>query len=555
MNFPSNKAFEPHSSENQPELLNNLEAPEELITHAASSGKMNQYTSDIRVGELLVRAGVIGEDELRSAVQTAQDENLHLGQVFVKNGILTNEQLRAAIDAQTALKDKQCDARTGFRALRTALKSKNTFEMSLSEVKRTASAGGPSNRLGGFLLEAKLITWEQFQNALTESLQSGLPLGRCLILNGALPASTLELALELQVRVRDEVLGREEAVTLLKGDIDKNQQMLVAKEEPNAGREARKHTVRVGDLLVKSGAVSDHEVLEAQESAVANGQRIGQALLSRGLVQHATLEAALAVQQMVDNSFITEEQAYLCLARVHSMRSPLSQAMVDLGLVTRRRFKTLGDVVNESQENSTTTLEQDLQKTIGEKQRINVGLNPQFTNTFDERSEYLIALSNAYETLADVALDRGDYLEAEANFRTTISLKCAVHGSGSVEIIDDILSLAASLCFQGRMKEGENFLLKAIGIVEASEPYRSDKAALCFSGLGRVYLQLGRFAEAEPLIARSIAISKMVTGNEIMSRQLIETLKDYARLLVRTERPKEAELVYAEARHAATLSV
>lgn len=518
---------------------------------------MNQYTSDIRVGELLVRAGVIGEDELRSAIQTAQDENLHLGQVLVKNGILTNEQLRAAIDAQTALKDKQCDARTGFRALRTALKSKNTFEMSLSEVKRTASAGGPSNRLGGFLLEAKLITWEQFQNALTESLQSGLPLGRCLVLSGSLPESTLELALELQVRVRDEVLGREEAVTLLKGDIAKNQQMLVAKEEANAGREARKHTVRVGDLLVKSGAVSNYEVLEAQESAVANGQRIGQALLSRGLVQHATLEAALAVQQMIDNSFITEEQAYLCLARVHSMRSPLSQAMVDLGLVTRRRFKTLGDVVSESQENTTTTttLEQDLQESTGAKQRINVGLNPQFTNTFDERSEYLMALSNAYETLADVALDRGDYLEAEANFRTTISLKCAVHGSGSVEIIDDILSLAASLCFQGRMKEGENFLLKAIGIVEASEPYRSDKAALCFSGLGRVYLQLGRFAEAEPLIARSIAISKMVTGNEIMSRQLIETLKDYARLLVRTERPKEAELVYAEARHAATVSV
>jgi len=104
------------------------------------------------------------------------------------------------------------------------------------------------------------------------------------------------------------------------------------------------------------------------------------------------------------------------------------------------------------------------------------------------------------------------------------------------------------------MKEGENFLLKAIGIVESAQPYRADKAALCFSGLGRVYLQLGRFAEAEPLIARSIAISKMVTGNEMMSRQLIETLKDYARLLVRTERPQEAELVYAEARHAATVN-
>lgn len=507
---------------------------------------MNQYTTDIKVGELLVKAGVITEENLTKAVETAQAENIHLGMALVKNGALTVEELRAAIDAQAALKDKQCDARTGFRALRTAVKTKNTFEMSLSEVKRAAADGGPSNKLGGLLLEASVINWEQFQAALKESLSSQLPLGRCLVLSGAITGATLELALELQIRIRDEITRRPDAIAILKGDIEKNRKMLLEGELSAASKEGRKHIVRVGELLVKSGAVAQHEVLEAQESAVANGQRIGQALLSRGLIQHATLEAALAVQQMIDNSFITEEQASLCLARVHSMRSPLSQAMVDLGLVTRRRFQTLS-------EGDKPDLQQQQTPTEQIKQRITVGLERSFSHGTVERNEYLTALSHAYETLADVALDRGDYVEAEANFRTTLSLKSALYGQESIELVDDFLSLAATLCFQGRLTEGERSILKAINIVETTTPYRADKAALCFSGLGRVYLQLGRFQEAEPLIARAIAITKMSEGNgsERLSRQLIATLKDYARLLARTDRPHEAALVYAEARQVA----
>ncbi len=128
-------------------------------------------------------------------------------------------------------------------------------------------------------------------------------------------ASVLELALELQIRVRDEITKREDAVKALKGDVEDNRRMVFTGEFGPIGKEARKHTVRVGDLLVKSGAVNQHEVLEAQESAVANGQRIGQALLSRGLIQHATLEAALAVQQMIDNSFITEDQLAVLSSR------------------------------------------------------------------------------------------------------------------------------------------------------------------------------------------------------------------------------------------------
>ena len=507
---------------------------------------MNQYTTDIKVGELLVKAGVITEDDLKAAVETARTEDLHLGLALVKNGCLTADELRAAIDAQAALKDKQCDARTGFRALRTAVKTKNTFEMSLGEVKRAASSGGPSNRLGGLLLEAGLITWEQFQAALTQSLTTGLPLGRCLVLNNVITAAALELALELQIRVRDEITKRPDAVAALKGDIEKNRRMILEGEFGALTKEARKHTVRVGELLVKSGAVNQHEVLEAQESAVANGQRIGQALLSRGLIQHATLEAALAVQQMIDNSFITEEQASLCLARVHSMRSPLSQAMVDLGLVTRRRFQTLS-------EQDKPKIKEHPTPTEFTKQRINVGFDKPFSHGNADRNEYLKALSHSYETLADVALDRGDYVEAEANFCTTLSLKTALYGQESIELVDDFLSLAAALCFQGRLTEGEKSILKAINIVETQTPYRADKAALCFSGLGRVYLQLGRFQEAEPLIARAIAITKMSEGNgsERLSRQLIATLKDYARLLARTDRPHEAALVYAEARQVA----
>lgn len=507
---------------------------------------------------MLVRAGILSDRQLEDLVEVAREHDVHLGQVLIARGVLQKSSLNASIEAQSAIKDRLCDTIEGVRALRKAIRSGQTFASALGSLRHRQTPAVPSNKLGQLFMEAGFISMEQFQSALEESAASGLPLGRCLVLSGAITEGLLELALELQMRVRDEMINRNEAIDALKsGKCDRAPS---PGEFRRLAREARKHILRVGELLLATRSADNREILEAQEAAIASGRKIGQVLIERGIIDDTMLEATLSVQHMIDTRFLDVERAVRVLEHVKRHRVSVVTALSDLGLVKRRKFVTLGEIDPNIQAQSEHATICDATDCADEGGLADLGAHiesklkqapgktyaPTFSNDLAARSEVSERLSSAYSTLARTEFAHGDYQAAQTLFERSVVHKERVYGKESKHLIDDLLNLAATLSFQSKLKESEKLLERVVRMVDGSKVSDLALTARCLSSLARVYVQLGRFNDAEPLLVRALAMKQLNLSEG--DAEIIDTLKDYARLLVKTDRQDQADRLYLEAR-------
>lgn len=152
--------------------------------------------------------------QLSEAMRSAQGKRMQIGQVLVMNGLISPRDLQSALEAQSMLRDKSVELTEALRCLKIAYKVGAPFKDILYEYaspKRTQSS-----KLGELLVESGLVSYEVLARAVEQSNITGLPLGRMLVLHQTISNETLNLVLDLQVRVRDEMSTREEAIAALR---------------------------------------------------------------------------------------------------------------------------------------------------------------------------------------------------------------------------------------------------------------------------------------------------------------------------------------------------
>jgi Tfp pilus assembly protein PilF len=323
-----------------------------------------RYPTDFLIGDLLVKAGVIRANQLDEAVRLAGNKKINLGQMLVIARHLTNRDLQAAVDAQSAIRDRKVDMNTAVRALKSACRAGISFSDALRDNGQAQQVtDGPTNRLGELLLEAGVIDRDQFAKAMQRSLSTGLPLGRILVLNGAINEILLTAALEIQVRVRDEMMTREEALGYLRSAGSKSDEEGISVEQAlqiqSALKSPRGKAIRLGELLVLAGMLHDSDVINALELALSNDLQIGQVIVNQGFITPELLDAALQLQELVDKGLMDGEQAAESLKEIQSGALGISDVVeyvesnqglpteVDFaGLLTLSRIVSVDDIVN-----------------------------------------------------------------------------------------------------------------------------------------------------------------------------------------------------------------
>jgi tetratricopeptide (TPR) repeat protein len=266
------------------------------------------------IGDLLVRAGMISGRQLDEAMRLAGNKHVHLGQMLVIARYLTNRELTIAVDAQSAVRDRVVDVTAAVNALKIACRHGVSFAEALNYNAPAAPVGeGTTSKLGELLLESNVITSEQLDKAMQRSLSTGLPLGRILVLNGAINEPLLTAVLEIQVRVRDGMMEREEALDYLRsignnpGDeaasVEQAFQIQAALKSP------RGKPIRVGELLVLAGILNESDVVNALELALSHDMPIGEVIVNQGFISPQLLEAALKLQRMIEKDLVTGPEA------------------------------------------------------------------------------------------------------------------------------------------------------------------------------------------------------------------------------------------------------
>lgn len=276
---------------------------------------MTSEAGGVRLGDLLTQAGLLRPEELREAMQIAKHQSLPVGRVLIMSGFLSDGQLRAAVQAQSLLKDGVITLDVVLQALSIVGKEEMPLEDAFRQLGLDVQQSQPTNKLGELLIEAELVTREVLDQALGQSTQSGLPLGRILILTGALVEPLLSSALNAQVLVRDHKITREQAVQGLKSARDR--QVPLEQGLAESGLQLPLHnTIRLGELLVKAGIMPDTNLMDYVEMGLVQEQPLGQILIAQSVINEQVLTNALELQKMVASGALIGDQAALVLNMV-----------------------------------------------------------------------------------------------------------------------------------------------------------------------------------------------------------------------------------------------
>ncbi len=168
----------------------------------------------IRIGELLVGAGVISPAQLESRLEQAQTIGEFLGQVLLQSGDLTRYQLLAVIQVQSLLVDGILSPEEGNKVVELVCRQEQDLKEALKAFGFGDQVDGTC-RLGQLLLEAGLINPKRLLKSLSRSMSSCMPLGATLVQLRMLPPDVVALALRLQRQVRSGALSRKQAVASL----------------------------------------------------------------------------------------------------------------------------------------------------------------------------------------------------------------------------------------------------------------------------------------------------------------------------------------------------
>jgi tetratricopeptide (TPR) repeat protein len=290
-----------------------------------------RYTTSIRIGELLVLAGLLTQAQMNEAARHSGAKRLQIGQILVMYGYLNARDLQTALDAQTAIKDKVIDVETAIRCLKIAAKTEMNFADVLHEQTGKGQPRVPVDKLGQLLYEAEIVSREQLSLAMQRSLSTGLPLGHMLGLDSVVSDSLLSQALAIQTRLRDEMMTREEAIKALRDAAGLSGNASVTDGETSmAFQQPRRRGVRLGEMMVMAGLLTDTDVMNALEWGLINNQPIGHVLAKKANVKQEVIDAALALQQIVDQGKLEVTKACECLARIAATGSSVDSAIADI---------------------------------------------------------------------------------------------------------------------------------------------------------------------------------------------------------------------------------
>lgn len=272
--------------------------------------------------------------QLQEAVRHSKGKRLQIGQVLIMFGYLSPRDLQSALEAQSVLRDKSVDYNLALRCLKIAYKIGGSFKDILQDHEGgTSQKKTPTSKLGELLVEAGVINNDQLTRAIEESLATGLPLGRMLVLHQSVTPEALKTALDVQTRLRDEMLTREEALTAIReaGGLDPHAPGDEAKVHASAMPSLRKKGIRLGELLVLAGVITESDVMTALEAGLLKHQPLGQALVSQNIASQDILDAALTLQSEVDEGRLEPLAAAECLTKCHTTGVTPQEAMKERG--------------------------------------------------------------------------------------------------------------------------------------------------------------------------------------------------------------------------------
>jgi serine/threonine protein kinase len=176
---------------------------------------MSKNADRVKIGELLVRAGVLSAEQIDSELQVARTIGQPLGQILMRSGLITRYQLISAIQVQSMILDNMLTVDTGIEALRLVCHESIDLTDACKQVGMSSEKVWTC-KLGELLVGAGIISTRQLLDAIASSFQTSVPLGQTLVRSKQVHPELIACGLNLQKQVREGQLTLPEALERLR---------------------------------------------------------------------------------------------------------------------------------------------------------------------------------------------------------------------------------------------------------------------------------------------------------------------------------------------------
>ena len=170
-----------------------------------------------------------------------------------------------------------------------------------------------------------------------------------------------------------------------------------------------------------------------------------------------------------------------------------------------------------------------------------------FTEAFETRRGHFgpdhPAVATSLRDLAWLAYVRGDYDRAEVLYEDALHIHRASGGS-VLDVAADLEGLGLVRRIRGDHAGALDYLREALELRESELPPDDDRVMANLNTLAYVLYNLQRYAEAEPIYQRVLALRRRTLGVHVQTAQ---ALNDYAALLLADGRAEESIALHREA--------
>jgi len=276
--------------------------------------------TDIQLGELLIRGGLLDPEQFEAAYRLSFKMRLPIGRVLTMHGHVTEDQLRAALEIQARIRDGLLPFEHGVQTLLMVSHEGVPLDTALN---RSGPVATPAtthqvpmhNRLGELLTASGIASPPLVEQGMVTSSETGLPLGLVLLNKGIITRAALNSALAAQRLIRERKVDRDSVLYALK--MARLRSISLEQSLKETGQLANlTPTFGMGELFVMAGAVSESQLMTAHELEATNDKELEEVFVELGYASKPCVKAAKHILKMIDTGVLFEDQAAQIISKI-----------------------------------------------------------------------------------------------------------------------------------------------------------------------------------------------------------------------------------------------
>ncbi len=252
----------------------------------------------IRIGELLVRSGVITATDLSEAEKLSSHMKVQFGRLLIMAGCLTEEALECALEAQGLCRQGLMTSDIAIEALAFAVSENISLQEALEVLDILPQFGTSTLKLAELIHDANIIDEEKLQDAFDTSMETNQALAEVLVEMQCITPTLLPILQRMQDQIRTETLDRDDAINELRGtfkiwkkadkalsDDPMSASAIIGSKTPGAPQEKPSRFTSSFDTFTKIPAVTPDTAASIIERSQSAGNAIPPATASSANAQ------------------------------------------------------------------------------------------------------------------------------------------------------------------------------------------------------------------------------------------------------------------------------